>query len=209
MVQTRGTLNDAAKGVNKKGNDATHLAIRISKEVLDHPTTPDPEQCIDLLKELAKLIISMEILERSRIGKLVTKASKTFKRHQRTATSDAESKKWETAFHLANNLLEDWKSVSVMEEKSKNAMISINTNQPGVPRTVVEYRARLVTQKKELYKDPPVLPPVCIMIEPKKCATPKREKTTGALSFVSGADSSIESLLQHFRPNRTPEGMVS
>lgn len=209
MVKTEKTTddNDVSDGVNNIEKHAADLAIRLTKEVLDHPSSPDPEKCIDLLKEMANLTVSMALLERTKIGKLLTKATKTFKRHQRTATND-ESTIWDTALEMATKLLDKWKSEAGKEEKSKASIVSTGTNRTGLPRTVVEYRARLVTQKKELFKDPPVLPPGKIAIEPIKCAPPKRDKSTGALTFVSGTESRIDSLLKDFRPNRTPEGKL-
>jgi hypothetical protein len=185
-----------------------HLASRLTKEILDHPATPDPEKCIDLLEVLAKLVISLALLERSQIGKLLSKATRTFKRHLRTASNEDESKMWQAALTKASALLENWKSAASAEEKSKKVKKTIDAIGPGLPKTVTEYRARLVTQKKEIYKDPPVLPPPNVQIEPTKCALPKRDKATGALSFVSGEDSTIDKVLKDFHPNRTPEGKL-
>lgn len=187
-------------------NDAMHLASRLSKEILDHPATPDPEKCIDLLKVMTNLTVSLALLESSKIGKLLSKATRALKRHHRTASNNEESKMWQTALTMATTLLEKWKSAASDEEKSKKVMKTKDTNGPGLPKTVAEYRTRLVTQKKELFKDPPVLPPMRIRVEPTKSAPPKRDKKTGALSFMSGEDSSIDNLLKDFHPNRTPEG---
>jgi hypothetical protein len=192
--------------VHEDDKDVTHLASRLSKEIVDHPATPDPEKCIDLLTAMANLTISLALLERSQIGKLLSKAIRTLKRHLRTAANDEESTSWETALTMATKLLDEWKSTASNEAKTKNVRKSIDTNRPGLPRTVLEYRTRLVTQKKEMFKDPPALPPTIIEVERAKCSLPKRDKKTGALSFVSGDDSTIDNILKEFHPNRTPEG---
>jgi hypothetical protein len=197
---------DAMKCAGDSGKIAVHIATRLSREVLDHPSSPDPEKCIDLLKDMANLTVSVELLERTQIGKLLVKTIKAFKRHKRTAATKEESTTWEVTLTMAAEILENWKSTAGKEEKSKIVRIPIDSNRSGLPRTVVGYRTRLVTQKKELYKDPPVLPPMNIVIDPNKCAPPKRDKTTGALTFGCGEDTSIGSLLKEFHPNRTPEG---
>mmetsp|Transcript_13988 Transcript_13988/g.16093 ORF Transcript_13988/g.16093 Transcript_13988/m.16093 type:complete len:346 (+) Transcript_13988:154-1191(+) len=79
------------------------------------------------------------------------------------------------------------------------------------PQTVAEYRDRLVRYDKELYKDPPVLPPADIFVESEIAPLPTRHKTTGALTFLSGKndnDKTHEALLKDFHPNQTPEEIL-
>ena len=194
-----------------------HLVTRLSKEIVDHPDIPDADACIDLLGELKQVKITMSLLEKSKIGKYLTKSVKVFKRHKRTestsggADSDAV-KNWERAIDLSNEVLEGWRKFAdkEVEVKSKTAIKkSENAKLSGLPKSAAEYRVRLVTQKKDMYKDPPVLPPATVVIEAEKCALPKRSKTTGEISFVAGEDSSIQALLKDFHPNRTPEGKFS
>merc|ERR1712127_420326 len=59
-----------------------------------------------------------------------------------------------------------------------------------------------------MYKDPPPLPPSHVDIEPIYVAKPKRNKSTGEMTFVCGEDDGIEELLKDFRPNRTPEEVL-
>ena len=93
-----------------------------------------------------------------------------------------------------------FRSMTINLEKEEKA--------EGLPQSVSEYNTRLNRQKKELYKNPPVLPPDHVTIEEEKCPLPKRDKKTGMLTFVCGKDKSIQKLLQDFRPNRTPEEVM-
>lgn len=186
-------------------HNAVHLANRLSKEIVDHPGVPNVEACADLLEELKDLTITMALLEKSKIGKYLTKSVKAFKRHKRTEGSDSVNS-WNSVIEISTELLETWKKTADKEAKSKTAKKIQNSKLPGLPKNSSEYRVRLVSQKKEMYKDPPVCPPPTIIIESEKCPLPKRNNETGELSFVAGEDSSIKSLLKDFHPNRTPEG---
>jgi len=189
---------------------AIHLATRLSKEIIDHPDTPDSDVCIDLLEELKQMKITMSLLENSKIGKYLSKSLKTFKRHKRTESTsggDAEEH-WNRAIDMSTELLEKWKNIADKEAKLKTVKKTHNEKLPGLPKNTSEYRGRLVTQKKDMYKDPPVLPLPTIIIESEKCPLPKRNKSTGELSFIAGEDSSIQSLLKDFHPNRTPEDVL-
>ena len=188
-------------------HNAIYLANRLSKEIIDHPGVPDADACVDLLEELKQVTITMALLEESKIGKYLTKSVKAFKRHKRTEGSDGAAS-WTNAIEKSTVLLEKWKKIADKEAKSKTAKKVQNSKLPGLPKNSSEYRVRLVTQKKEMYKDPPVCPPPTIVIESKKCPLPKRNKETGELTFVAGEDSSIKSLLKDFHPNRTPEGKI-
>lgn len=195
------------------GNEQSviHLAARLSKEVVENPDIPDVDACIDLLEELEKVTITMSLLGKSKIGKYLTKSIKTFKRHKRTESTsgeDALADNWGRAIEMSTALLDDWKKAANKEAKSKTAKKNQeqNPNQPGLPKTAADYRIRLIAQKKEIYKDPPVVPPPSIVIESEKCPLPKRNKDTGELTFVAGEDSAIKALLKDFHPNRTPEG---
>jgi hypothetical protein len=192
-----------------------HLATRISKEVLDHPSTPSSDACLDLLGELKQVKITMVLLEKTKIGKIFVKFTKAINRHKRTETGIEELKKWERSLDLSTELLEKWKKIADKEAKSKvstaasKKVLQEDKKLPGLPKNATEYRNRLVTQNKQMYKDPPVCPPGTIIIESEKCPLPKRNKTTGELSFVAGGeDSNIQALLKDFHPNRSPEGKI-
>lgn len=99
---------------------------------------------------------------------------------------------------------EEAKQAAATKSKEAKAI----AQQPGLPTSVTAYKQRLVSQSKELYKDPPALPPQHITIEERWVPLPKRNKTTGELTFVAGNDTSISNLLKVFHPNRTPEEVL-
>jgi hypothetical protein len=104
---------------------------------------------------------------------------------------------------MPSKLLNDLKKQQIMTDmKAKHA--AQVSSEPGPPKTVSEYRSRLVSHKNDMHKDPPVLPPGDITVESSKCCLPKRDKKTGLLSFVA-KDWEISQLLKDFHPNRTPK----
>jgi hypothetical protein len=193
-------------------DDVNHLSLRLSKEIVEYPIVPDIEKSMDLLQHLKNIKINMIVLEKTKIGKLLAKANKTLKRHKRTATDTEESQGLDKMIAMSTKLLNEWKSTTEKEAKSAAAKRKVqqkeDANRPGLPKTVAEYRARLVSQKKDLYKDPPVLPPLNIVIESKKCPPPKRDEKTGELTFVAGENKDIQAQLKEFHPNRTPEEVL-
>jgi hypothetical protein len=85
-----------------------------------------------------------------------------------------------------------------------------------LPSSVSEYLVRLKQQKKELYKNPPVLPPTAVTIEELTAPKPKRNPKTGRLTFAAVTGSSTTDLnsmqrsllLSDFHPNVTPEEIL-
>jgi ElaB/YqjD/DUF883 family membrane-anchored ribosome-binding protein len=199
-------MASTSKNLSDRVNEVSFLAQCLSKEIIDNNQLPDSERCRDLLKELGGININMALLEMTNIGKLLVKANKTLKRHQRTATEDI-AQSLQKMIDTSNKLLDEWKIKADKEAKSQSKKKKASSSRAGLPRTVAEYRARLVSQSKDLYKDPPVLPPPKVEIESVKCPLPKRDKNSGILTFVAGKDSSIINALKDFHPNRTPEGM--
>jgi hypothetical protein len=185
------------------------LGERLTKEGLEHPS-PEPEVCLDLIKELKKETskhMSIALLDSTKIGKLLTKANRSFKRHKRTAHgSDDLVCQWESVMQSTNTLLEEWKSAAEKESKSKSAKKTVSSSESGPPRTVAEYRDRLVSQKKDMYKDPPVLPPANMTTEDSGCSPPKGNNEKG-LSF-DARDPIVKAMLKDFHPNRAPEDVL-
>jgi len=205
------------------------LGELITKESLNNPT-PTAETCRDLLTEFQKETphnISLASLEATGVAKVLVKARKSFKRHKRTASGTSEEEAWDNVLQATTALIDEWKALVEKDEaKSKQAKKSIKAKAShGPPASAAEYRARLVAQQKELYKDPPVLPPLLlldndnnsesqtslpVMVQPTKAAVPRRNKTTGALTFEPGPDSEplVRTYLKDFGPNLTPEQVL-
>jgi hypothetical protein len=187
------------------------IGERIVKEVLE-ADIPNVDACHDLVEALRKEsngILDGKVLEETRIGKTLAKSIKHFKRHKRTASTD-ETDDWESIVNNASKLLEQWKE-AVDKDAKKNAMKRPKTQsyslEQGLPRSVAEYRMRLIVQKKEMYKDPPVMPPPTVTIEEKRCPLPRRDKNTQLLIFIAD-DPEVKKVLKDFQPNRTPEEVL-
>ena len=189
-------------------NDLILLGEQLTKEAIDSPT-PCVETCQDLVKALTKEQMTISLLQTTRIGLTVGKAVKAFKRHKRT---DGEA--WSSVLESSETLVKSWKAVAATaadDDKKSNkkaAATTLNNTATGPPTTVAEYRARLTKYNKDLYKDPPILPPRILSIDSTNYGEPKRDKNTGLLNFVSGKDEAVKLLLQDFHPNRTPEEVL-
>jgi len=186
----------------------------------------DLDRCQDLLSSIDNELISgkssaahqmilIKVLEASAIGKSLTKSLKAFRRYRRSTVSADEVAKNSNGNILISpiivkceGLLNDLKK-KVDEEakgvrgKSASGKGGSNSGEEvskkGFPSSVQEYRIRLVKQKKELYKDPPVLPNRVTRVEFEKASLPKRSKN-GELIF--------EAKFKEFRPNQTPEEVL-
>ncbi|CAJ1934449.1 unnamed protein product [Cylindrotheca closterium] len=166
---------------------------------------PSAKACLAFLGEAGEVLkdLDHETLEELNVMKTLGKMTRSVKRHKR---SSEEAEDWESALKVVNKLQLQCKTSSKVDSKAKQE-ISKPSSQPGNHSTVKEYRARLVVQKKDMYKDPPVLPPLDIKIETSFCRPPKRNKETGMLSFVA-TTSEVSNLLKDFHPNRTPEEVL-
>ena len=183
------------------------IATRLIKEVLDNPSEPSLEACKDLLKALEEVNMTLPLLQATMLGKTVTKIVKSFKRHKRTASGD-DSKEWETLISTSEKIIDSWKTLADKQIKQQAGVSQkAALTEPGPPKTVTEYKARLVAHKKEIYKDPPVMPLGSIKIESYTCPLPKCDKVTGALTFTA-KDSKVQQLLKDFHPNRSPEQVL-
>ena len=200
----------------------TQSYATISKSLMDdivNATSSEPtaERTNDLLLALVnmKQTITIDILESTKLGKVLVKTVKTCKRHKRTANEETKSQ-WDEAISTAEKLLTSYKNAADAEAKaSKQKSAKANAtaaSKPGLPTSASAYKTRLVSQKKELYKDPPVLPPNSISIESTLVKSlPKRNKTTGELTFApgnNGNDELSKLLKNEFHPNRTPEEVL-
>lgn len=135
-------------------------------------------------------------LENSGLGKTLSKSLKSFRRHKRTDVN------FEAVWDRCNSLLEKLKEEAKQESKAnataKSSEADVSSEgASSFPPSVDVYRARLVKYRKELYKNPPVLPPRVQVYEERKAA-PKRNKN-GELIFSDHKD---------FRPNLTPEEVL-
>lgn len=177
-------------------------------------------------------LISIELLDETKAGKSLTKALKYIRRIKRKISCDdsVSSQQWQDVMEYTNELLSLWKKKVQEQEKKEKTSIAKDQNKsdestgihkssqkntygndPNLPSSSAEYRVRLATQKKEMYKDPPAMPPPQVIVESEICGPPKRNKN-GELVFSPSAasmkDRLLVKLIDEFRPNRTPEEVL-
>lgn len=193
------------------------LGAALTKEGLSD--SPSSSQCAELVSTLSSILsspdnnINISILEQTLIGKTLTKVIKSFKRHRRTSSpSSTLHSEWDGCIAKSETLLVSLKQI-VPREHSENKAKKVQAekkelSQSGLPKSASVYKIRLETQKKEIYKNPPALPPVSVSIEEVYVPEPKRDKKTGELTFICGQDDAIKTLLKDFKPNRSPEEIL-
>eukprot|EP00518_Triparma_eleuthera_P023039 CAMPEP_0197561356 /NCGR_PEP_ID=MMETSP1320-20131121/24991_1 /TAXON_ID=91990 /ORGANISM="Bolidomonas sp., Strain RCC2347" /LENGTH=344 /DNA_ID=CAMNT_0043122979 /DNA_START=31 /DNA_END=1062 /DNA_ORIENTATION=- len=108
----------------------------------------------------------------------------------------------------AKKLVSTWTSLIEEERKAKKEAARANASasnpgkagvdDPQEPRSVSEYRKRLVSQSKEMYKDPP-MPPVTAVEVYDEVAPPPSRAANGDFSFKGWPD---------FKPNVSPEEVL-
>ena len=115
-------------------------------------------------------------------------------------SNDGDARRW-------GIILEKVDSAKSLADEDDGNPIVASPSGSGLPRSVSEYQSRLHKQNKELYKNPPVMPPEKVAVHATKCAPPTRDKHN-RLVFLAGESKSIELLLKDFRPNQTPEEIL-
>ncbi|KAL3935989.1 MAG: hypothetical protein SGBAC_008602 [Bacillariaceae sp.] len=120
---------------------------------------PNAKACLALIGEMGAVLkgLDYEILEELSVLKTLGKITRPIKRHKRSSQGAED---WESALAVVNKLQMHCRTTSKVHVKATHTPKP--SLQPGNPTTVKEYRARLVVQKKDMYKDPPVLPPLNI-----------------------------------------------
>ncbi len=172
--------------------------------------------------------ITIDILNETKIGICLNKLMKSFRRFNRSNDNDNN---WKECLDISEDLLSTWKDAVKQEREygteaaSSSSAVSTqkvtstndeDTECSSLPNTVATYRSRLLSHKKEMYKDPPVLPPPSIIIESEYCPLPKRNTSTGELSFtlsskhmkIPASESKLKQYIEDFKPNRTPEEVL-
>ena len=215
-------------GIAKKLNDLVHSLYKECNE----SNEPDPNLCEDIIQQIGKLFskqkITIAILEKTEAGKVLTKCKKAFKRHHRSedtlkshanllesSNSSNLMNKWDVSIQECDKLLRSWKECAKLEaaQKQEKKKLKYDESTKGLPKTVNMLHGRLVKQKKEIYKNPPVLPPPSIIVHTEKASSPKRNKSTGELIFqtIKNAETHLDfetPSISQFRPNLSPEQIL-
>ena len=200
------------------------------------PTSRRPQCVKDLLKEVSKADPDPEIckatllslllhqeshgssqqLTEDHLAPLRTACQKSFRRQRRKAELGSQRRQqWDDLLQL---LLGKVGSVDppprtpadAVDRKEEDTLHNCNKASeqlPGLlPLTVSQYLGRLTKHHKDLYKNPPVLPPLAIVVLATRAPVPTRDLTTGRLSF-RGTDRATDTdpiVMAQFHPNTTP-----
>jgi len=122
----------------------------LRKEVLESES-PSLERCTDIMDSLAKEKVSFSQLETTGSGKFLKRAIRSIKRHNRTSSDN-----WSPFLQTAKKTRQKWKDTVAIEgtEKRRNekqALVDqIDADGEHFPKSVTEYKNRLMEQKKEV-----------------------------------------------------------
>ena len=91
-----------------------------------------------------------------------------------------------------------YKELSIREQEKQDSAEPAPVAESGDPAdlSIQSYRQRLIRGRKELYKDPPVLPPMEVHGLEERKPEPKRDSKTGEFHFPD---------FPEFRPNLSPK----
>ncbi|GMH63975.1 hypothetical protein TL16_g03856 [Triparma laevis f. inornata] len=188
----------AIKSLLQTNEDLVTLFKRASKQKSESAESEE-DQLVDLLNSLESYTetLTEEMLVASKLGSVLGKISKS------KAVSEGVSKQ-------ASRLVSSWKTKVTSEraEKKEQARVEKSSKEPkkssdvdGIPeppKNNSEYRSRLTSQNKELYKDPPQNPILNITVSDVKAKGPSRA-VNGDFTFVG---------FSTFKPNRSPEEVL-
>jgi hypothetical protein len=213
-IKVNSSMAPPSKSNNKSSAQVlVDIGKSLTADVVDAPN-PSIERCQELVGALEQEVgtdgMTVTLLKSTSIGVTLGKTVKAIRRHKRVADSTTED--WSTVMDSCQRLLSSWKETAKQEASQKKGSDEeeeeVETGGNALPSSVSAYRQRLVSQKKDMYKDPPVLPPASIAIETTKCPLPKRDKKTGMLTFQAGENDELKTMLKDFHPNRTPEEVL-
>jgi len=202
MPPTKKNSKSSAQVLADIGKNLTTDVVNVSD--------PSLERCQELVSAIQEEVgedqMSVVILQKSQIGVTLGKTVKAIRRHKIVADS---SEDWSTVMDSCQRLLSSWKEAAKQESSNKKLSEEEEDNgQNALPLSASAYHSQLKTQSKEMYKDPPVLPPASIVIDESTCPLPKRDNRSGLLTFQAGENDDLKKLLKDFCPNRTPEEVL-
>lgn len=195
---------------------SSDLSEEISRTEDKDDGPPDPARTLEIIRAIGTRSVgatgnsrmTVAVLAESGIGKVLSAAMKSVRRYRRAEGSVGldGSASWAEVAKCGGEMLRAWKKAAADGQNStgrgggdgdddgKGAGDDGGSSGTGLPRTVGEYRARLVRQKKDLYKDPPKMPLTAVEVDKKRASAPVRKKN-GDIFFSDW---------EEFRPNVTP-----
>ena len=165
-----------------------------------------PSSCREVLKEMEENLDAAPAFKIDTFLKTLAAAEKTLRVEKRGSDNASE---WDELLKTCDSLSQRFKKRQEEGDSGDTSPdeASIADDGEGVPSSSSLYLARLKRQRKELYKNPPVLPPSSVVIQEVKAPPPKRD-AHGFLTFEPGTGKYDKSAVQGFSPNLTPEEIL-
>jgi len=148
------------------------------------------DECGRILKELAEVDMNIELLTSTKVGKDLAALAKEEELSTLHKDANALLKKWKA---LVRKPSDSASEESKPKKKAKLSSVPESGTAEPLHSTVKGYRELLVEQKKEMYKDPPAMPPCTVEILP--AAKPMSRHKLGHL---------VAEGHPRFKPNLTP-----
>lgn len=173
---------------------------------------PCQERCRQILQSLCLVIDKAPAFKMEVLVKTLTTAQKAFRVQKRRCANTNAAKSWQELLDMSQRLLstvhkkqQNVDRGSGSDDAADDGTADQDTATTGLPSSVGVYLQRLQKQRKELYKNPPALPPSpAVVVQDATVGPPVRNKKTNELTFATGQDETLSAQLKLFHPNRTP-----
>lgn len=178
---------------------AKNLYLLIKK---DESSSSSYRQVLD---DMEKHVDGAPVFKIDTFLKTLAAAEKTFRVAKRGGDNQGD---WDELLKTCERLIQRFKKRQEGESGEANPdEVSVADDGEGVPSSVSVYLERLKSQRKELYKNPPALPPSSVVIQEKRAPPPKRD-AHGFLTFVPGTGKYDAAPVKTFKPNKSPEEIL-
>jgi hypothetical protein len=204
-------------------SNALEAAQLLQRQV--HGDHVNAEACHDLLQTISATLDNCHA-DRDLVQKSLLNTQRAFRARARNKSDTRTNEQWKSLAKKVTTILQAMRQPTTeavrIPPTTLNLTTSTNTRNVAVatkatsvktcdrdlPSSRDEYLARLKLQKKELYKNPPILPPAPIMIESEWVQNPPTRNAHGELQFTTGHDAQFSNALALFRPNLSPEQIL-
>ena len=162
--------------------------------------------CREVLVEMEKNLDAAPLFKVDTFLKTLEVAAKSFRVEKRNSSETVE---WDELLKTCDKLTGLFKKRQDERESEEAGLDDdgLDDDDEGVPKSTSVYLSRLKRQRKELYKNPPVLPPSSVVIQEIRAPLPQRD-ADGFLTFEPGTGKYDKAPVKSFKPNRTPEEIL-
>lgn len=169
---------------------------------------PSTSSCKEVLHDMETNLDAAPVFKIDTFLKTLAVAEKSFrvqKRRNDSSESDADWDKILQTCHALSHRFKQRQQEGAAEPTLDESMLAEDGE--GVPSSTAVYLGRLKRQRKELFKNPPALPPSSVVIQEKRAPQPTRD-ADGFLTFEPGTGKYDASPVKMFHPNKTPEEIL-